>query len=347
MAAMYPGRGFNPGTTTPIPVSSIHTDQFEKFLSHQKIQYLCKGQHLFRMGDEDNATIYLLSGELELSDLQGKTQIIRAGTRESWHPVAHQQPRQVTAMALSDCSYISFDRYRYDTLLAWDQVAGYMVLDISSDRALEDDAGWMIKLLQSELFYRVPPANIMRIFKQFEAINVAAGDYVFQQGEVGDSCYYIKSGEFAVMLNSGDKQNQVATLREGGSFGEDALLSGSPRNASIQALTDGCLMCLKKQHFDELLKNPVLAELSFSDAEARVAQGAQWIDVRLDEEYQAGHLAGSVHIPLHLLRLKSRVLNKTKPYIVYCDNGKRSAAASFLLSQAGFDVYLLSGGYNP
>lgn len=347
MTAMHSGRGFNPATSAPIPVSSIHTDQFEKFLSHQQIQYLCKGQNLFRMGDEDNATIYLLSGELELSDMQGRTQVIQAGTRESWHPLAHQQPRQVTATALSDCTYISFDRYRYDTLLAWDQVAGYMVLDISSNRELEDDATWMIKLLQSELFYRVPPANIMRIFKQFEAIELAAGDYVFRQGEVGDSCYYIKSGEFAVLLNGDTQQNVVATLCEGGSFGEDALLSGAPRNASIQAVTDGCLMRLKKVDFEALLKNPVLAELSFDEAQTRVSHGAQWIDVRLDEEYQAGHLPGSVHIPLHLLRLKARLLNKNTPYIVYCDNGKRSAAATFLLSQAGFEVSLLAGGCTP
>ena len=345
MTPINSGGDFKVALPGPIPVSSIHTDQFEKFLSHQKVEYLCRGQTLFQMGEEDNATVYLLSGELELSDIHGKTQIISAGTRDSWHPIAHQQPRSVTAKALTDCSYISFDRYRYDTLLAWDQAAGYMVLDISTNRELDDDANWMIKLLHSDLFYRVPPANIMTIFKRFEPVAVSAGEIVFHQGDQGDSCYYIKSGEFAVLFKVDEKQTQVATLCEGGSFGEDALLSGAPRNATITAMTDGLLMRLEKQHFDALLKNPVLAEVSYEEAQARVAQGAQWIDVRLDAEYHLDHITGSIHMPLHLLRLKSRLLDKHTPYIVYCDTGQRSAAATFLLSQAGFDVYLLSGAY--
>ncbi|MBL4608452.1 MAG: cyclic nucleotide-binding domain-containing protein [Pseudomonadales bacterium] len=329
-----------------IPVTTVHTDQLADFLNHQEVQYLVSGQTLFKIGDKDDATIYLLSGELEVINKDGKSEVITAGTRDSWHPVAHSQPRQVTAKALSDVSYISIDSYRYDTLLAWDQTAGYIVLDISSNRDFDDDADWMIKLLHTDLFYRVPPGNITNIFKEFQRVDVCDGDIVFNQGEKGDSCYYIKSGEFAVIIDSGTGSNQVATLCEGGSFGEDALLSDNPRNASIKALSNGTLMRLDKEHFDALLKSPVVSELTFSDALEMVEQGAKWVDVRLDDEFNCGHIDDSTHMPLHLLRLKMRMLDKKTPYIVYCDTGRRSSAATYLLSQAGFEVYVLKGGYS-
>ena len=328
-----------------IPVSSVHTDQFEHFLKHQTVEYLCRGQVLFSIGEQDNATIYLLSGELSLVDSDGRKQTISAGTLDSWRPVAHHQPRQATAVALTDVSYISFDSYRFDTLLAWDQTAGYTVLDISSDRDLDDDAEWMIKLLQSELFYRIPPANISNIFKCFEPRAIKAGDVVFHQGEYGDSCYYIRSGEFAVEIESGGRSSQVAKLCEGSSFGEDALLTKTTRNATIRALSDANVMRLEKHQFDLLLKTPVVSALSFEEACERVKQGAVLMDVRLEEEYRAGHMEGCIHVPLHLMRLKMKLLDKKTAYIVYCDNCQRSTAATYLLSQAGFEVYLLSGGY--
>lgn len=329
-----------------IPVTTVHTDQLADFLNHQEVQYLLSGQTLFNIGDKDDATIYLLSGELEVINKEGKSELLVAGTRDSWHPIAHSQPRQVTAKALTDISYISIDSYRYDTLLAWDQTAGYIVLDISSNREFDDDADWMIKLLHTDLFYRVPPGNITNIFRNFQRIDVGEGDIVFNQGEMGDSCYYIKSGEFSVVVDSGAGSHQVATLCEGGSFGEDALLSDNPRNATIKALSGGTLMRLDKEHFDALLKAPVVSELTFSDAREMAEQGAKWIDVRMDDEFNSGHIDNSTHMPLHLLRLKMRLLDKKTPYIVYCDTGRRSSAATYLLSQAGFEVYLLKGGYS-
>ena len=49
-------------------------------------------------------------------------------------------------------------------------------------------------------------------------------------------------------------------------------------------------------------------------------------------------------MPLHLLRLKARLLDREKAYLCYCDSGKRSASAVFLLSQLGFKAYALRDG---
>ena len=53
---------------------------------------------------------------------------------------------------------------------------------------------------------------------------------------------------------------------------------------------------------------------------------------------------GAINVPLYFIRLKLSTLDKNKPYIVYCDTGRRSSAAAFILVERGFDAYVLKGG---
>jgi rhodanese-related sulfurtransferase len=66
--------------------------------------------------------------------------------------------------------------------------------------------------------------------------------------------------------------------------------------------------------------------------------------VRLESEHANQGLPGSLNIPLFMLRLKVDSLNPNVPYILYCDTGRRSSAAAFLLSERGFQTYVLQGG---
>ena len=71
------------------------------------------------------------------------------------------------------------------------------------------------------------------------------------------------------------------------------------------------------------------------------------IDVREDSEVRAGKLKGAKHIPLGQLkdRLTELEAAKTKPVLVYCGSGSRSAHACNLLTKAGFEnVSNLAGG---
>jgi len=333
---------------TFVPVNSLTSNHLDQLLARQDVALVPKGQTLFHIGDEDNTTIYLLSGEVELIDSMGRRTVVSSGGIESWHAVDHFQPRRSTATALSDVSIVKFDSYRLDTILSWDQSAGYMILDIASNRQLDQDADWMIKLLRSNLFYSVPPANIQEIFRRLKPVPLAAGDAVIRQGENADCCYFIKKGvcEVSVLSPGAEQPVSVAMLEAGQVFGEEALLSEASRNASVLMATEGILMRLDKADFIELLKEPVVSAIDFDACLAIAVGSGAWLDVRTPDEFESEHIRGGQNMPLNVLRLKSRLLDPKKHYLVYCDTGRRSSAATFLLKNAGFRVDVLDGGLN-
>jgi CRP-like cAMP-binding protein len=67
---------------------------------------------------------------------------------------------------------------------------------------------------------------------------------------------------------------QLAELKEGDAFGEEALVADTVRNATVVMNTDGMLLRLSKQDFNDLLRAPLLQKVTGDEAERRIAAGA-------------------------------------------------------------------------
>lgn len=84
------------------------------------------------------------------------------------------------------------------------------------------------------------------------------------------------------------------------------------------------------------------------DAEALVRQGASLLDVRTPAEYEAGHIAEAVNLPLAILSaapLQDGSLDRAAPIVTICGVGKRSVNALLLLKAQGFEkVKSVRGG---
>ena len=130
----------------------------------------------------------------------------------------------------------------------------------------------------------------------------------------------------------------------GDTFGEEALISETRRNATVTMLTDGSLMRLGKEDFKTLLNEPMLDWVSHQEARQIVAKGGKWLDVRLPSEFEAYHETGAINIPLYFIRLKLGTLDPSLTYVVCCDTGRRSSAGAFILNERGFDTRVLRGG---
>lgn len=105
-------------------------------------------------------------------------------------------------------------------------------------------------------------------------------------------------------------------------------------------------MRLGKEDFKKLLNEPMLDWVSFAEAEKIVADGAKWLDVRLPSEYDNYHMDDAVNIPLYFIRLKISTLDRDCTYVVCCDTGRRSSAGAYILSERGYQAYVLRDGIN-
>lgn len=330
------------------PLDGLKRDNLMALAKKVQVRELSPQQILFKEGDTEKRTIYVISGTLELIDGGNISATVEAGTESARSPVAPQFPRRVTARARDRVQYISIDSDLLDVMLTWDQTGSYEVSELQGSN--EDVGGddWMTMLLQAKAFHKIPPANIQAIFMRMQQINYKAGDVVLKQGSEGDYFYVLIRGKSLVTRETPlNKEGiKLAELSVGDTFGEEALISDAKRNATVTMTTDGSVMRLGKEDFKRLLNEPMLEWVSVKDAEAIIAQGGQWLDVRLPSEFENQHKDGAINIPLYFIRLKLNTLDKNKKYVVCCDTGRRSSAGAYILSERGFQAYVLQGGIN-
>ena len=82
-------------------------------------------------------------------------------------------------------------------------------------------------------------------------------------------------------------------------------------------------------------------------AEFRSTPGAFLIDVRTGPEYEAGHIEGSINVPLNSIHyIVNHVRNIEAPIYVYCQSGARSGQATSMIREMGFKNVKNVGGVN-
>ncbi|RMF99266.1 MAG: hypothetical protein D6727_00275 [Gammaproteobacteria bacterium] len=329
------------------PLDGLKRENIAALAKKTEVRQLAPGELLFEAGDAEKRTYYLLSGRLELCDEEGNTEIVAAGSGAARKPLAPMLPRRYTAKAVEASEYISIDTDLLDVMLTWDQTGQYEVSELTMSEAPRAD-DWMSQLLHTKAFHRIPPSNLQAIFMRMQRMNCKPGEVIIKQGDEGDYFYAIISGRCSVTRETPLNKDgiKLAELGPGDTFGEEALIADSRRNATVTMLTEGVVMRLGKQDFQTLMKEPLLQRVDYAEAKRIVAAGGQWLDVRLPSEFEAYHEADAINIPLYFIRLKISQLDPEKTYVVCCDTGRRSAAAAFILNERGFDTRVLQGGLN-
>ena len=330
-----------------VPIKSLSPDHCQELANKSELVTLSQGKYLFKAGETSDRIIYLLNGQVELQGDNSANRVVVGGSKPSKLPLEQNKVYRASALAKTDVSFITVDRNLLDIMLTWEQSGGYEVQELADGDgfAVEED-DWMSRILQAKVFLKIPPANIQSIFMKMEAVHFKAGEAVIKQGEDGDRFYILREGKCKVIRKTRQKPDGVvlAVLGVGDNFGEEALISGGKRNASVIMSTDGVLMSLSKTDFLELMNEPILQKLTYTQARQVTDDGGVWIDVRLPSEFQSRHLPNSINIPLPLLRTKLDKLDLNRQYIVCCDTGRRSSTATYLLTQNNFHAYVLENG---
>ncbi len=327
------------------PFENLSTDILDELAAKSSIEDIPIGRILFRQGEKDKRLIYVMSGQVEVT-ATGKTKgkLIKAKTEEARHPIEYTLPRPGTAKTKTSCKILYVDGDLLEFLTQTDN-SGLIEVD---ELSMDNESSWMLRFLQSRAFLKLPTENIQTLLMKLEEVPVKKGDTIINQGDKNDNYYIIRNGSCAVTRRPAPKAKdvQIATLKVGEGFGEEALITGGARNASISMLEDGMLMRLGKKDFMSDLAKPLINHIDDKTALGKIGNGSLLIDVRTHDEFNKQKVEGSVNIPLSMLRLKLDGLNDKRDYVLICDNGLRSSAAAFLLTQHGLNCFALEGGLN-
>lgn len=333
------------------PLSALSSQRLNELAELCVVERVSKTLDPFRVKGVAGQLVFLLRGELALTLGNGSSAVVVGTTAEARHPLGRKTPF-ASAKAITDIELMRIDEDLLDIMLTWDQLAAD---DKGGARTTESGvrtmANWAIlsgvfsiNNLKSGAFAQLPTAHINEMLLRFKRVAAKRGQVVVREGEEGDFYYVIEAGKCLVERNVGGVSMRLAELKSGDAFGEEALVANAKRNATVTMLAEGALLALAKEDFNELLRKPLLQSLDMERARQKVGGGGQWIDVRYPSEYQYDKLPGAINIPLSEVRNAVKVLDRGREYVLYCQSGRRSSAAAFLLAQRGFKAFALEGG---
>uniref|UniRef100_A0A8C9JPH5 Protein kinase cAMP-dependent type I regulatory subunit beta n=1 Tax=Panthera tigris altaica TaxID=74533 RepID=A0A8C9JPH5_PANTA len=162
------------------------------------------------------------------------------------------------------------------------------------------------------------------IFDAMFPVTHIAGETVIQQGDEGDNFYVIDQGEVDVYVNG----EWVTSISEGGSFGELALIYGTPRAATVKAKTDLKLWGIDRDSYRRILMGSTLRKRKmYEEFLSKVSILGQWPPPR------ARACAGSFPRS-HLSPGTASVLQRRSPNEEYVEVGRLGPSDYF--GECGF-----------
>jgi glutathione S-transferase len=282
-------------------------------------------------------SIFVIDGSAYFSNAEQDMQTVTSGQIDN-QPVLFESKIEISTDSSATVCHV-------DTVL----IDEYLSLKDISDSSQADNYDSIERLMflkSTRAFHDLPVNAVEAAAKRCEKISVNKDDLVIKQDTRADAFYILLEGQAEVWREEleDDEPQMVALLDRGDTFGEEALITGGARNASIKMLTDGSLLKLSKEDFDQLVSAPALRAVSPEVAKTMLDNGVEIIDVRFEEEYQQSFIPGSVLIPLPDLRNHINSLDKDKEYLILCAVGLRSAAATLILRQQGIKAIFIEGG---
>ena len=155
---------------------------------------------------------------------------------------------------------------------------------------LEDEVNC---LRQIPLFASIPNTKLKLLAFTSDRVAYEADRIVFKEGDSGDAAYVLLSGAVDVIVNSPTGEVKISTIGDNAIVGEIAILSDSPRTATIRTTVRTEFLRIHKQHFLRLLVEvPEVATAVMQVLAQRLGSNEPRLDgragenPRIDKEHQ-------------------------------------------------------------
>lgn len=213
------------------------------------------GDRLVVEGDIGDRLYLLVEGRAEVSITTpaGPVTMATLGPGELFGEMALLNPphrRQATVTALTPLLALALAAPVFDGLISSYPDVGEALSAVAEDMAI----GNFLK--RASPFASLDAAHLRSLGERLERKAVPEGATIVRQGEPGDACYLIRSGRVEVLAEGGETPGRrLATLGPGALFGEAALLTGAPRNATVRALDPCQLLMLRREDLLESMSS--------------------------------------------------------------------------------------------
>lgn len=287
-----------------------HTPKAEIQALVQRVRVLClpAQRWLLRDGRKLDAFLYLLHGSIKI---EGDHKV--ASTRG---PLRHFYPGSTNIRTETPAQVLWVDAAQHEFLSRCAQDA----------QTINEptDVRWLERFLNSQMMQRVRPDHWQQMVQSFRPRHYRAGETVVEKGASGDVCFVIQQGH--VVVHDGGRT--LCHLGPGDFFGEDALVTGGSRNASVTALQQVVVQVIEKHVFSRLLLEQVIEFVAVPEDGQRL---------NLSDGCEAGEGVALVELRNHIQRLDGR-----EKYYVGGGTRAQRALAALLLIQQGFTAFPLA-----
>ena len=326
------------------PINRLPRDAIRTLIAATIVENYGANLVVVEQGEHTEFAHYLLEGAVSLLQDGDDVDTIRAGTKVGLRALDHKGRSLQTIKTASPSTIAKIPRHKLDEfLLQFAPVEIAQELEVSEISTAET-SDWMVQLLQSRLFSNLPATNIQTIFKAMESVEVDADEVVIKQGEVGEHYYIVIKGYCDVTRTVKPNNHEVSLndLGPGDSFGEEALITGAGRNATVTMLSAGQLIKLRASEFKSLILEPMVTRVDTDAAQKLIADGAQWIDIREPQDFAVGNIPGSLNIDINMIRLHANKLDPDTTYVICGGDPLRNSVGTFLLAERGFKTFCLN-----
>src|SRR5690606_7477352 len=216
--------------------------QMREFMLDSKVAFYPKDEVVFEKDEPGSSLFAIAEGHALVEVAPGVTVPIEQGSIFGEVGLISGRKRGATIRAGEDSIFVEVSRTAALKLMGAVPGARRVIERISLERQL-------LQIFKGGL----TAEDLAPVVDGAEVIRVPAGKAVLEEGDEGDDVFVIRSGSMVVEKNIGGKPIFLRYLPAGSYFGEMAVLSGAPRNATVKAAVGSEVIKLTGAGFKAML----------------------------------------------------------------------------------------------
>lgn len=252
--------------------SLLPDEAHEQLIARLEPCEVSAGAVVVREGEDGDHYFLIASGEAEVWSAKGRRrQTLPSGRQDGeWFPDPRHHTllgrlgagdgfgelalllggkRRATVRAVTDLVLYRLDRETFTRTV--NQHRG-LAMALEEEMTLRS----VVNLLgQDSPFSTLPPEGFRWLALRLQPVHYETGQEIVRQGETADAFYIVRAGNVEVVVQQPDgTEHRIDLLDPGAPFGEQALVTGQPRSATVRALAPTEVLRLSRADFEEVVQ---------------------------------------------------------------------------------------------